>query len=141
MAGHLPQLDRDALRRLRETVKRLHGSRDALPIRELVAAAADAPAGAGITIDFEATRDFGEPLIVVRMPASAPAADARLALLSSREREVAELVAQGLSNKLIADRLHLAISTVKDHVHRIFEKTGLANRAAIAAACRGPVQP
>ena len=118
-------------------MKTLHGSRPALPIRELLAAATAAPVGAGVTVDFEATRDLGEPLIVVRMPAAS--SDARLAALSRREREVAELVAQGLSNKLIADRLHLATSTVKDHVHRIFEKTGLPNRAAIAAACRGPL--
>jgi DNA-binding CsgD family transcriptional regulator len=143
MAGHLPQLDREALRRLRETVRTLKGFRRALPIRELLAAAGTAPPGPGITVDFEATRDLGEPLIVIRMPSAAatPVPDARLAALSPREREVAELVAQGLSNKLIADRLHLATSTVKDHVHRIFEKTGFANRAAIAAACRGPLTP
>jgi DNA-binding NarL/FixJ family response regulator len=55
----------------------------------------------------------------------------------SREREVAALVAEGLSNKQIAARLFISLATVKDHVHRILKKTGLPNRAAVAAACVG----
>lgn len=139
MPGHLPQLDRQALLRLREAVTALRGARDAVPIKALLVTASTAPVGLGITVDFEASRDLGEPLIVVRMPSASIGPDPRIEMLSAREREVAELVAQGLSNKLIAHRLDLALSTVKDHVHRIFRKTGLANRAAVAAACRGPV--
>ena len=56
--------------------------------------------------------------------------------LSPREREVSRLVAEGLSNKNIADRLHIALGTVKDHVHRILEKTQCANRTALALAVR-----
>lgn len=121
----------------------LRASGRAVPMNELLAVARTTPIGHGITVDFEASRDLGEPLIVVRMPSAGAGqgSDPRLALLSVREREVAELVAQGLSNKLIADRLNLALSTVKDHMHRILEKTGLANRAAVAAACRGFVTP
>ena len=139
MGGHLPHLDRAALRRLRETVKVLRsGSRRTLPLRQLVDLAAVAPVGPGITIDFEASQDLGDPLIVVRLPTHAlPSADPRLATLSRREREVAELVAQGLTNKLIADRLCIATSTVKDHLHKTLQKTALPNRAALAAACRG----
>ena len=140
MAGHLPQLDRAALRRLRETVKAFRSaSRRALPLRQLVDLAAAAPVGPGITIDFEASQELGDPLIVVRIPAShgVLSADPRLATLSRREREVTELVAHGLSNKLIADRLCIATSTVKDHLHNILQKTALPNRAALAAACRG----
>lgn len=138
MASDLPQLDRAALRRLRETVKALRAGSRALPIRELVDLAAAAPVGPGITIDFEASQELGDPLIVVRVPPHAVAgADPRLAALSRREREVAQLVAQGLTNKLIADRLCIATSTVKDHLHNILHKTALPNRAALAAACRG----
>src|SRR5688572_19363616 len=140
MAGHLPQLDRAALRRLRETVKAFRSaSRRTLPLRQLVDLAAAAPVGPGITIDFEASQELGDPLIVVRIPAShgVPSADPRLATLSRREREVTQLVAHGLSNRLIADRLCIATSTVKDHLHNILQKTALPNRAALAGACRG----
>jgi DNA-binding NarL/FixJ family response regulator len=142
MSGHLPQLDRDALRRLRETVRRLRGARRrTLPVKELLDLASAAPAGPGITIDFEASRELGDALIVLRVPALASdqISDPRLMTLSHREREVAELVARGFSNKRIAHRLGIAISTVKDHLHNILQKTMLPNRAAIAAACKGPL--
>jgi DNA-binding NarL/FixJ family response regulator len=143
VGGHRPQLDRTALQRLRATVTAIrNASPHSVPLRQLVDLGAAAPPGAGITIDFEASHELGDALIVVRVPAQhdGHAADSRLDLLSRREREVAHLIASGLSNKLIADRLCIATSTVKDHVHHIFQKTGLSNRAAIAAACRGPLQ-
>lgn len=59
------------------------------------------------------------------------------ASLTPRERNVAELVASGLSNRQIADQLVLTVATVKDHVHRILRKSGLASRAAVTAAWRG----
>ncbi|MCH7993464.1 MAG: response regulator transcription factor [Planctomycetes bacterium] len=58
-------------------------------------------------------------------------------VLSKREREVAALVANGLSNKEIAKQLFISPATVKDHVHNILTTSGLANRTAIAAAYRG----
>lgn len=143
MAGHPPRLDRSVLQGLRQTVKAMRrGPRRAVPIAQLLELAAAAPVGAGITIDFEASRDLGHELIVVRVPTpdDATATDPRLATLSRREREVAELIAAGLSNKHIADRLFIAGSTVKDHVHNILQKTGLPNRAAVAAASRAPVR-
>lgn len=48
--------------------------------------------------------------------------------LSYREREVLRLVAQGLSNREIADRLHLSVQTVKVYLTRIFHKLGVRNR-------------
>jgi DNA-binding NarL/FixJ family response regulator len=63
---------------------------------------------------------------------NAPAAtDA--ARMSKREREVIDLIAEGLSNKEIARRLHIATDTVKSHVHNILEKLALHNRLQIAA--------
>jgi len=50
-----------------------------------------------------------------------------------REREVVELIAEGLSNKEIAERLHIATHTVKSHVHNILEKLALHSRLQIAA--------
>ena len=43
------------------------------------------------------------------------------------------LIAEGRSNKEIAQRLHLATNTVKCHVHNILEKLALHNRLQIAA--------
>ncbi len=56
-----------------------------------------------------------------------------LARLTRREREVLELVAQGLSNKEIAKALVITTNTVKRHLKSIFEKLGVHTRAAAAA--------
>jgi DNA-binding NarL/FixJ family response regulator len=53
--------------------------------------------------------------------------------MTSREREVVALIAEGLSNKEIAQRLHLATDTVKSHVHNILEKLALHTRLEIAS--------
>ena len=56
----------------------------------------------------------------------------RLAVLTERERAVAEAVADGLSNAAIASLLFLGEATVKTHVSRVFTKTGSANRVQVA---------
>ncbi len=56
----------------------------------------------------------------------------RLAVLTERERAVAEAVADGLSNAAIAETLYLGEATVKTHVSRILTKTGTTNRVQIA---------
>jgi non-specific serine/threonine protein kinase len=56
--------------------------------------------------------------------------------LSVREREVAALVAQGLTNKEIARRLYLSVRTVESHVRHILMKLGLANRTQLASWMR-----
>ncbi len=53
--------------------------------------------------------------------------------LTSREKEIVDLIADGLSNKEIATRLHIATQTVKSHVHNILEKLTLSSRLQIAA--------
>jgi two-component system, NarL family, nitrate/nitrite response regulator NarL len=49
-------------------------------------------------------------------------------VLSPREREVAILIARGLSNKEVARQLGLSDGTVKIHVHTIFQKLGAKSR-------------
>jgi DNA-binding NarL/FixJ family response regulator len=53
--------------------------------------------------------------------------------MTQREREVINLIAEGLSNKEIAGRLHIAIHTVKSHVRNVMEKLALHTRLQIAA--------
>ena len=53
--------------------------------------------------------------------------------LSPREREVLELMAQGLRNREIAERLFLSEATIKTHVRHLLEKLRLRNRAEAAA--------
>ncbi len=50
-------------------------------------------------------------------------------LLSPREREVLDLVAQGYTNQQMADRLGLSVKTVETHRSRLVEKLGLQSRA------------
>jgi len=56
--------------------------------------------------------------------------------MTARERAVFDLIADGLSNKEIGERLHLATNTVKGHVHNILEKLALHTRLQIAAYAR-----
>jgi DNA-binding NarL/FixJ family response regulator len=53
-------------------------------------------------------------------------------LLSPRELEIAGLIAEGLSNKEICERLFLTNGTVRNHISTILEKTGLEHRTQIA---------
>ena len=52
--------------------------------------------------------------------------------LSRREREVYELLCEGLSNSEIAKRLFIAEATVKVHVQHVFDKLGIRSRTALA---------
>jgi DNA-binding NarL/FixJ family response regulator len=56
--------------------------------------------------------------------------------LTAREREVASLLDEGLSNKQIAARLQLEVPTVKHHVHHILHKLGVASRGEAVARLR-----
>lgn len=57
--------------------------------------------------------------------------------LTAREREVLELVAEGLSNTEIAERLHIGVTTVKTHITSLMTKTDSPNRVRLALHARG----
>jgi two-component system, NarL family, nitrate/nitrite response regulator NarL len=69
--------------------------------------------------------------------AGSPDVDAdHVATLTSREREIAGLVAEGRSNKQIGRSLNIALATVKNHVHSILRKLDVATRAEAALRLR-----
>lgn len=65
---------------------------------------------------------------------SEPAPDRDLSEFSTREIEVLELVAAGLTNEQIAERLYLSVRTVERHLTNIYAKLRLSGQAARAAA-------
>lgn len=75
--------------------------------------------------------------------APAPAKARSLDALTDREREILELIARGLSNAELAQRLYLSETTVKTHVSAVLRKLGVRDRvqAAIAAYEAGLVRP
>ncbi|MEU4424670.1 AAA family ATPase [Actinoplanes sp. NPDC024001] len=56
--------------------------------------------------------------------------------LTAREREIVRLAAEGLANRVIAERLHISERTVETHVRNALAKLGLANRTQLAARLR-----
>lgn len=61
------------------------------------------------------------------MPAKFPSS-----VLSQRQRELAQLVVEGLSNAEIAARLGLQLQTVKNRLSELYERTGVRNRVELA---------
>lgn len=57
--------------------------------------------------------------------------------LSKRERQVAEVVASGLSNREVADQLHISERTVEAHMSAIFDKLGLRDRLQLSLRING----
>jgi DNA-binding CsgD family transcriptional regulator len=89
---------------------------------------------AGRKLDFAqaVTYALHEPADVPWTPADATR-DVSASPLSRRERQVAALVAQGLSNKQIANRLAIAQRTAESHVEKILAKLGFQSRVQVAA--------
>jgi DNA-binding NarL/FixJ family response regulator len=69
-------------------------------------------------------------LDTMRQGPALPRAD--VAGLSQRQRDVLALVAEGLTDRDISERLHISMPTVRSHLEAIFERTGTSNRTAAA---------
>jgi DNA-binding NarL/FixJ family response regulator len=57
--------------------------------------------------------------------------------LSDREKEVLDLISKGFRNKEVADKLFISISTVKSHVHSIYEKLHVTSRVEAVNKLKG----
>ena len=84
-------------------------------------------------------RSLIDPALIVKVVQSAreaPQTDDRLAGLTDREREVLDLVAEGLTNRQIGERMFLSDKTVKNYVSSLLNKLGMQRRtqAAVFAA-------
>jgi two-component system, NarL family, response regulator DevR len=83
-----------------------------------------------------ADKSLLDPLVTERLLArlreGAPR-DERLASLTDREREILSLIADGLTNKQIGERLFLAEKTVKNYVSGLLAKLGIRRRTQAAA--------
>ncbi|WP_436527434.1 response regulator transcription factor [Actinoplanes sp. HUAS TT8] len=76
--------------------------------------------------------------LVRRAVDARPEVPTRLDGLTGREQEVLDLVAEGLTNTEIADRLHIGITTVKTHITALMTKTNSPNRVRLALAAHRP---
>lgn len=99
--------------------------------------------GLGIWLAHKLTKPRIEKVLVERRVVVAASPDfvlneaERLRLgISQRELEVLQLVAEGLSNQQIAERLFVSLNTVKTHSSRIFEKLEVRNRTQAVDTAR-----
>ncbi|TCP13777.1 regulatory LuxR family protein [Crenobacter luteus] len=89
---------------------------------------------AGVDIEVAASALIG----MLRQAATAQLrADATLSVFTQREREVAALLVDGLTNLELAEQLGCTVRTVKAHIASMRDKTGTANRTALVAALKG----
>ena len=84
----------------------------------------------GQAIEYALSDEEEPPMLV---PEQQQSPDERTERLTRREREVALLVARGLTNRQIAEELSVSRSTANNHVARILRKLGLRSRTQIAA--------
>ena len=87
----------------------------------------------GMAMSAEEAAEYALSEEVTPAPERQPAGGETDDPLTAREREVAAMVAQGMSNRHIAQELFLSEHTVKRHISKILRKLGLASRAEVAA--------
>ena len=109
------------------------GDRDAA-LAELTRAEADLGAAGAQRLRDEAAQELRRLGVRVAARQRRGAGGDGLAALSGREREIADLVALGRTNREIAGQLFLAEKTVEGHLTNVFAKLGVTSRAAVASA-------
>ncbi|MCR4640980.1 MAG: response regulator transcription factor, partial [Lachnospiraceae bacterium] len=80
-----------------------------------------------------------DPKVMTRLTAlmqKAPSVDL-YGEMTGREREVASLLAKGLTNRQIADQLYVSEGTVKNYISSIYDKTGIHDRVKLVVALSG----
>ena len=75
-------------------------------------------------------RQFASPSAAA--PGTGAGRDRERSQLSTREREIVALVAQGFKNKEMAEKMFISEQTVKNHLHNIFDKLGVSDRLELA---------
>jgi DNA-binding NarL/FixJ family response regulator len=60
--------------------------------------------------------------------------------LTAQELQIAQLAADGMTNREIGERLYLSHRTVSSHLHRIFPKLQITSRAQLGAIVRSPAR-
>ncbi len=132
--GHVPSVfARSRLDDLLETARRQLGPPGA---EALLAEGAAMSAGEAVRLATgsglgDLPGDAARPAIPAQ--AATPLSSAMASTLTAREREIAALIARGLSNRGIADELVISPATVARHVANIFTKLGFSSRAQVAA--------
>ncbi|MET8572545.1 response regulator transcription factor [Streptomyces sp. NPDC004783] len=94
---------------------------------ELLAAVRDVAGGRSL-LDPAATAR-----VLERLRAGGARGDERLAGLTDQERRILELIGEGLTNRAIGERLHLAEKTIKNYVSSLLAKLGMQRRSQAAA--------
>ena len=79
---------------------------------------------------------FAGRYVLSQTPRRAPDGAEELEMLTAREREVLRLVADGLTNAAIAERLWISPGTVRRHLENVYSKLGVHTRTAAAARAR-----
>lgn len=126
------ELDEKTLGALKRAVTAIDKTPCAMPTDVLEPLIEIARPGVRVRLDVAASDVVGVPVVSVEKTA----ADDILAPLTARQRQVALLVIDGLSNRQIASQLGISIATVKDHVHAILVRLNLPSRVALIAASR-----
>ncbi len=132
--GHVPSsMARSRLDDLLESARRQLG-----PATAEALLAEGAAMSAHDAVRFATGSDAGEPAGGATRPAflqrpPGPLSSGVSSTLTAREREIAALIARGLSNRGIADELVISPATAARHVANIFTKLGFSSRAQVAA--------
>lgn len=88
--------------------------------------------------DVAAGRSLLDPVATARVlqrlrEGNAPKGDDRLASLTEQERKILDLIGEGMTNRAIGERLHLAEKTIKNYVSSLLSKLGMERRSQAAA--------